>query len=179
MKLITKFSIIAGGIISAPLIAALFIDKKYNVERKVTLNRSKQEVFEYIKYLKNQDRYSKWAAMDPQMVKSYRGKDGQVGFVSAWDSVKGDVGKGEQEIVNIKEGERVDYELRFIKPFQSTSKAYMTTESISDKQTSVKWGISGQMNYPMNLMLPIMNFDKMMGKDLDQGLQNLKRELEK
>ena len=51
--------------------------------------------------------------MDPDMKKTYRGTDGTVGFVSAWDSEKDDVGKGEQEIIKITDGERIDYELRF------------------------------------------------------------------
>ncbi len=179
MKFLHKISIIAGGIISVPLITALFLKKKYRVERKITINRSKPEVFDYIKYLKNQDHYSKWATMDPLMEKTYRGTDASVGFVSAWSSEKSEVGKGEQEITKIKDGERIDYELRFIKPFESTSKAYMATDSVSDKQTAVVWGINGQMNYPMNLMLLFMNFDKMLGDDLDQGLWKLKAELEK
>ena len=179
MKLLQKISIIAGGIITVPLITALFLKKQYAVERRITVNRPKNEVFEYIKYLKNQDNYSKWSTMDPSMEKTYRGTDATIGFVSAWSSQKSDVGKGEQEITQIKEGERVDYELRFIKPFKSTSEAYMATERVSDKQTAVIWGVNGQINYPMNLMLLFMDFDKMLGDDLEQGLRNLKSKLEK
>lgn len=179
MKLYQKISLIAGGIISVPLLTAIFLKKKYHVERKTTINLSKPEVFEYVKYLKNQDNYSKWANIDPSIDKTYRGTDATVGFVSAWSSDNKDVGKGEQEITNIKEGERIDYELRFFEPFKSTAQAYMTTESISDKQTSVIWGINGQINYPMNLMLLFMDFDKMLGNDLEYGLTRLKAELEK
>jgi hypothetical protein len=35
------------------------------------------------------------------------------------------------------------------------------------------------MPYPMNLMLLCMNMDKMIGKDLETGLTNLKGVLEK
>jgi hypothetical protein len=35
------------------------------------------------------------------------------------------------------------------------------------------------MKYPMNLMLLFMNMEKMVGGDLDKGLQNLKSVLEK
>ena len=113
------------------------------------------------------------------MKKEYRGTDGTVGFVSAWDSEKGDVGKGEQEIKKITDGERIDFELRFIKPFESTEPAYLITESTSDNQTKVKWGFSGKMKYPMNLMLLCMNMEEMIGKDLQTGLNNLKTTLEK
>ncbi len=179
MKLISKIGIIASGIVSVPLIAALFVKKKYAVDREVTIKRSRQEVFDYIKYLKNQDHYSKWATMDPLMKKTYQGTDGTVGFISGWSSEKDDVGKGEQEIVNIKEGERIDYELRFKKPFKSTSPAYMTLESEMGNRTKVKWGFSGQMDYPMNLMLLFMDIEKMVGNDLEEGLQRLKVQLEK
>jgi hypothetical protein len=117
--------------------------------------------------------------MDPNMKKSYRGTDGTVGFVSAWESKIDSVGVGEQEIKKIIEGERVDFELRFIKPFEATEPAFMTTEAVSESQTKVKWGFSGHMDYPMNLMMLFMDFEKMIGDDLQTGLNNLKTVLEK
>ena len=179
MKIVKRVLIAIGAIIALLLIIALFVKKQYAVEREITINKPKNEVFNYIKMLKNQDYYSKWASMDPNMKKEYRGEDGTVGFVSAWDSDKKDVGKGEQEIKKITENERIDYELRFIEPFQSTESAYMTTESTTGNQTTVKWGFKGKMNYPMNLMLLFMNMEKMVGDDLQTGLQNLKTVLEK
>ena len=80
-----------------PLVVALFVKKDYNVEREIVINKSVNEVFSFIKYLKNQDSYSKWAMMDPQMKKTYRGTDGEIGFVSAWESNMKEVGFGEQE----------------------------------------------------------------------------------
>jgi len=166
-------------IIAIPLIIALLTKKEYGVIREVLINKPKPEVFNYIKYLKNQDNFSKWATMDPNMKKEYRGEDGTVGFVSAWDSEQKNVGKGEQEIKKIVEGERIEYELRFIKPFQSTSLAYMITETISENQTQVKWGFNGKMNYPMNIMLLFMDMEKMIGNDFATGLSNLKTIVEK
>jgi hypothetical protein len=89
------------------------------------------------------------------------------------------VGTGEQEIKKITEGDRIDYELRFIKPFESTEAAYMITEMVSDNQTRVRWGFSGHMAYPMNLMMLFMNFEEMIGGDFETGLVRLKEELEK
>ena len=120
MRILKIILIVILIIIAIPLLTALFIKKDYAVEREITINKPKQEVFDYIKYLKNQDHYSKWAMMDPDMKKTYRGTDATVGFVSAWESDKKDVGTGEQEIKKITEGERLDFELRFIKPFEST-----------------------------------------------------------
>jgi hypothetical protein len=179
MKTLKKIVIVIAILIAIPLVIALFVKKDYTVEREITINKPKTEVFDYIKYLKNQDHYSKWAKMDPAMIKTYRGTDGTVGFVAAWESKKDDVGTGEQEIKKITEGEKIDFELRFIKPFESTSLAYMSTEAISDNQTKVKWSFNGHMKYPMNFMMLFMDFDKMIGDDLQTGLNNLKIELEK
>lgn len=179
MSLLKKILLAVVIIIAIPLIVALFTKKDYEVERQIVIEQPKEEVFDYVKYLKNQDDYSKWANMDPNMKKSYRGTDGEVGFVSAWESDNPDVGKGEQEIVGINEGERIDYELRFFEPFESKEPAYMTTESLGPDQTRVTWGFNGHMDYPMNLMLLFMDFEEMIGNDLETGLKNLKMELEK
>lgn len=179
MGILKKIVITLAILIAIPLIVALFVKKEYAVEREITINKPKQEVFDYVKLLKNQDHYSKWATMDPNMKKTYRGTDGIVGFVSAWDSKIDSVGVGEQEIKKIVEGERIDFELRFIKPFEATEPAYMITEAASENQTKVKWGFSGHMDYPMNLMMLFMDFEKMIGDDLQTGLNNLKTVLEK
>lgn len=178
MKILKKILIVLVILIAIPLVAALFVKKDYTVEREVTIHKPKQEVFDYVKYLKNQDNYSKWAMMDPDMEKTYRGTDGTEGFVSAWNSDKEDVGSGEQEIRKITEGQRIDFELRFFKPFESVSPAYMTTRATSEDQTKVTWGFEGHMNYPMNLMMVFVDFEKVIGDDLQTGLDNLKEILE-
>ena len=179
MKILKNILIALVAIVGILLITALFTNKEYAVFREITINKPKTEVFDYIKLLKNQDNYSIWAKMDANMKKEYKGTDGTVGFVASWDSEMKDVGKGEQEIKKITEGERLDFELRFLKPFKATDNAYMTTEATADNQTKVKWGFDGKMNYPMNLMLLFCDMDKMLGKDLATGLQNLKTTLEK
>ena len=179
MKIFLIILLVIAAIVVVLLVVALFAKKDYAVEREIALLKPKAEVFNYIKYLKNQDKYSKWATMDPDMKQSFKGIDGTVGFVSAWDSNQKDVGKGEQEIKKIIEGERIDYEIRFIKPFVAVASAYMNTESISDGQTRVKWGFKSRMKFPMNLMLIFMSMEEMIGKDFSTGLANLKGVLEK
>lgn len=151
----------------------------FKVERDVTINKPKDEVFSYIKSLKNQNEWGPWAKKDPAMKQDFRGTDGTVGFVSAWSSTKDDVGEGEQEIKKIVEGERVETELRFKKPFESKADAYMITEAAGDSQTKMKWGFTGSMPRPLNLMLVVMDVDKEVGKDFGEGLASLKTILEK
>jgi len=178
MKTAKRILIGLAILIAIPLIVALFVKKDYAVQREVIVKKPKQEVFNYIKFLRNQDNYSKWNKIDPTMKKTYKGTDGTVGFVSHWESDKKEVGWGEQEIKKIIEGERIDVELRSIKPFEATEPAYMTTTSVNGDQTKVTWGFSGHMNYPMNIMLLFMDMEKMIGGDLETGLRDLKTILE-
>lgn len=122
MNILIIILAIIASLIAIILIAALFIKKEYTIEREVAINKPKQEVFSYIRFLKNQDHYSKWVMTDPAMKKEFKGTDGTVGFVYAWDGNK-KAGKGEQEIMKITEGERIDIEVRFVKPFEATAAA--------------------------------------------------------
>ena len=135
-------------------------------------------MFNYIKYLKNQDNYSKWATMNPAMKKTYTGVDGTPGFISGWDSNKSGVGKGEQEILSITDNSKLESEIRFIKPFAGIAQSYIITEPAGNNATIVKWGFASKMTYPINIMLLFMNMENMIGKDLETGLANLKGNLE-
>jgi uncharacterized protein YndB with AHSA1/START domain len=177
MKVVKILLALVLTIIAIVLIAALFIKKDIHVEREVVINKPKEQVFDYIKLLKNQDSYSKWGEMEPTMHKEYSGTDGTVGFISRW---KGDkVGQGEQTITKIVPGERLETDLHFIKPFESHANAFFTTEAAGPNQTKVKWGFDTKMNYPMNAMQLFMDMNESVGKDFQTGLDNLKVLLEK
>ena len=178
MKFLKRFLLVIVGIIALALITALFVSKDMKSSREIVINKPKAEVFGYIKLLKNQDNFSKWGKLDPNMKKEYRGTDGTPGFVSAWEGNK-EVGKGEQEIKNVVEGEKLETELRFIKPFESKATAVMTTTAIDSAHTKVSWSFDSKMAYPMNLMKLFMDMEKMVGDDFSTGLANLKTVLEK
>lgn len=167
------------GILALALLTALFVKKEYSITREVTIAKPRQEVFNYVKYLRNQNDYSVWSKIDPAMKVDYRGTDGTVGFVFSWDSQVKEAGKGEQEILQITENERIDYELRFMEPMESKDRMYLATQPLTDSTTVVKWGFDGKMDYPMNLALLFLDLDQLVGKDLETGLSNLKEILEK
>ena len=176
MGIFLKIIIGVAILIAVVLIIALFIKNEYSIEREIAINRPKQQVFDYVRYLKNQDNYSKWVMEDPNMRKDFKGVDGQVGFVYAWDG-NDKAGKGEQEIMKIAVGDNVDIEIRFIKPFEGIAQTNISTESLSENKTKVKWVMNGRSSYPMNLTN--LFIDNILGKDLALSLNSLKAILEK
>jgi uncharacterized protein YndB with AHSA1/START domain len=179
MRIVKRIVFFLLAFVALALILALFVKKDYAVEREITINKPKQDVFAYVKYLKNQNNFSKWAKLDPAMKTEFKGTDGTAGFVSGWKSENGDVGEGEQEIKKITEGERIDLEIRFKEPMESSSQSYMITEAVDSSHTKVKWGFYGKMQYPFNLMCLFTSMDEMVGPDFEEGLTNLKVVMEK
>lgn len=180
MKMITKILIglvlCIVALVALVLITALFVKKEYLVEREITIDKPQSKVFEYLKYLKNQENYSVWVMTDPHMKKIYKGTDGTVGFIYGWNG-NNKAGEGEQELKSILENERLDMEIRFERPFKSVGYVHFLTEALSDTQTKVKWGMKGKSSYPMNFMNLFTG--SILGSDLDKSLGNLKTILEK
>ena len=175
MKILITIGIVLLSIIALFFLIALFIKKEYKVEKEIVINKSNTEVFNYIKYLKNQEHYNVWVMAEPQMKKEYKGTDGTIGFVYAWEGDK--AGKGEQEIKMLDDGKKLESEIRFKKPFEGIAVAYFVTDSIKPNQTKVTWGMKGTNKYPMNMMNLFTN--SLLGKDLLKSLNNLKIKLEK
>lgn len=171
------FIYILAAIVVLLLFLYLLAPARYDVSRSIHINRPPAAVFEYLKYLKNQDEWSPWAKKDPDMKTGFRGTDGTVGAVSSWEGNK-EVGSGEQEITRIEEGSRIETQLRFLKPWKSTSDAYIEVEPAPDNTSKVRWGFSGQNGFPMRLMMLVVSMDKMVGKDFEEGLSDLKARLE-
>ena len=178
MDILAMILIIILVIIILLLISASFLHDQYSIEASIIINRPVEKVFDFIKYLRHADRFNKWTMIDQKLKRSFMGTDGTVGFVSAWDSELNQVGKGEQEIISLQEGRRVDYEIRFEKPFKNISYAYISTVGLSDSSTEVLWVFKGKRNLLMKLLHLVFNLPKTLGKDLSESLANLKRIME-
>lgn len=151
--------------------------KEIIIEKNVSINKNISEVFAFLKETKNQDRFSVWNMKDPSMKKNYSGVDGTKGFIYSWDSKNKNVGAGLQEITNISEGSRIDYLMRFRRPMQNIATASFVLNKIDENTTSVTWTFQSPSKFPMSLFAPI--FKNILGKQLNQSLQNLKALLEK
>lgn len=177
MNILITILIVLGSLIALLLIIALLTKKEFSLEKLVVINKPKQEVFNYLKLIRNQERYSVWVMKDPNIKMIYTGTDGTVGFTSSWQSNDKNVGIGEQEIKKITEGESMEVEIRFKKPFEATNYALTTVSTAENGQTKVTNLFYGKSKFPMNIMNLMM--DKMVGKDMLQNLVNMKYNLEK
>ena len=166
-------------LVAIPFIGAASLPTNFIIRREVIIKRPQQQLFDYIKFLKNHIQFNKWTMTDPNQSLEYRGTDATVGFFAAWDSTNKSVGKGEQEISEITEGKGVKYTLRFVRPFEDTAGSELTSEKISDQETKVIWNFTGKRKYGTKIFHFIFRLENMLGKDLQTSLGNLKNLLEK
>ena len=150
--------------------------KEMIVEKTVVINKPRQEVFDYLKFAENMDNFSVWNMADPDQTTSYSGTDGTEGFTYSWDSKMKNVGAGSQQITKIVDGERIEYALNFERPMKNTGTSKFLLSDHGDGQTKVTWDFRGPTKFPMSLFKSI--FQKMLGKDIAQSLDNLKALLE-
>ena len=177
MNILSTILLVIAGIIILLFIIAFFMKKDHYVKREIVINAPLQKVFDFLKLLKNQDQFNKWATTDKLNRKEeFKGTDGTIGFIYSWSGNK-NAGQGEKEIKNIVEGKKIETEIRFVKPMRVTSYTIMETEFLSDNETKVYLINGGKLKYPINLMIPMA--EKNFARDMDESLNKLKVILEK
>jgi hypothetical protein len=173
MKILKKILIGLAAFIALLLIIAVFIPTTYTVSVSTTINKPQKEVYDYVKLIKNQEYYSIWVMQDTNIVMTYTGIDGTVGFTAHW--ISKEMGEGEQQITKV-DGERVDVDLRF-KGHEGEQKAATIVKALSENQTHVTNEFYGNNPYPWNLMCFV---GKMFITDAQtKNMANLKAILEK
>lgn len=168
-----------AAVIALLLILAALQSNWFAISRDITIHRPLEQVFDYARHIRNMESYNKWVMTDPNQKTSLSGKDGEVGFVYAWDSANKNAGKGEQEIKQIVPNQKIHLEIRFEKPFKGVSEAILATERIAAGQTKVTYTFQGAKNFGMKIAHMLFGLEKVLGKDLDATMKNLKAQLEK
>ncbi len=150
-------------------VAAIFMKKDFHYEKSTDINASKDLVWSYVSNFSKHDSWSQWKLLDPNMKTEISGVEGTVGSKMTWVSDHAQVGNGSQTISNIIPGERIDVQLEFDGDRNSTSYYKFAGDSTKCKVT---WGLDMHIDYPMNVMGPIM--DAMMDDMFVKGLNMLK-----
>lgn len=154
------------------LFIALFVPRSFTYEKSITINAPVDSVWLRVNSLKAMDAWSPWNDHDPLMKKELVGIDGTVGAIQSWEGKI--VGSGSQMITAVEKPTLIKTDLNFIKPHKSHGKAYIKLEA-AGRGTKATWGMTGNMPYPLNVMILFMNVEKMMGKDWNKGLSGLKK----
>ena len=166
------------GILASLLIVivcvGLILPSNVHIERKITINARPQKIYPLISNFKQWDKWSPWAKIDPEAEFDIVGRG--LGQKMFWSSNDSRVGKGSQELITLNAPNYIKTHLDFGKQGMADASFDLIAENGT---TEVTWSLDTDMRAGVPVyMKPFSAYlgffmDSMIGKDYEQGLENL------
>jgi Polyketide cyclase / dehydrase and lipid transport len=164
-------------LIIAFLVIASMRPNTFSLSRSAMFNAPPEKIFPHLNDFKNWGAWSPWEKMDPDLKRNFSGSASGKGAQYSWIGNK-KVGEGNMEITRSVPSSNIELNLNFLKPFKASN---VTEFNITQKgnMAHVNWEMRGPLNLMMKVMHMFMDMDKMVGKDFEAGLANLKSIVER
>jgi uncharacterized protein YndB with AHSA1/START domain len=176
-EIIAIIAVVLAIAIAIVLILAATKPDTLRVQRVITVKAPPDKIFPLINDFHQWVSWSPYEHKDPAMKRSYSGAESGKGAVYGWEGDK-NVGSGRMEILETSAPTKIVIKLDFFTPFEAHNTAEFTMLPQGDA-TNVTWLMHGPAPFMSRVMQVFMNLDKMIGKDFEVGLANLKRLTEK
>jgi hypothetical protein len=170
-------AIVLAVAIAAVLIIAATKPGSFSVQRSAVVNAPADKVFPLIADFHQWLNWSPWEGRDPALKRTYSGAERGKGAIYAWEGNR-NVGSGRMEILEANSPSLVEIQLDFLKPFEAHNIAEFTMLP-QGNATNLTWVMHGPSPFMSKVMHVFINMDKMIGKDFETGLANLKAAAEK
>jgi uncharacterized protein YndB with AHSA1/START domain len=165
------------GLVLVVLALAASRPDTFRVERTLAMKAPPERVFAHVNDFKAWRDWSPWERMDPAMKRIFSASTAGPGASYAWEG-NSKVGKGRMEIAEAQPASNLRIKLDFEAPMEGHNIAEFTFRPQGEK-TLVRWQMSGPMSFPGKVFGLFMDMDRMIGKDFEAGLENLRAIVEK
>ena len=172
-EIVAIVAIVLAIAIAIVLILAAAKPDTFSVRRATTVKAPAEMIFPLINDFHQWGTWSPYETRDPAIKRSYSGAASGKGAVYGWDGNK-NVGSGRMEIPETSAPAKIVIKLDFFKPFEGHNTAEFTVLP-QGNATDVTWVMHVPAPFMSRLMQVFMNIDRMIGKDFEIGLANLKR----
>ena len=171
-----KIGIVVLILIAAILVLAATQPPTFRVERQVSITATPEKIMGFVADFRQWEVWSPWEKLDPAMKRTFSGAANGKGAVYEW-SGNGDVGSGRMEIAAATPASTT-IDLLFMSPMESRNTMTFALAP-QGASTSVLWSMEGPMSFISKVMCVFVSMDKMIGKDFEKGLADLKVAAEK
>ena len=162
--------------IVAVLLLAANKPDTFRVQRQTTIQAPPEKIFPLINDYKQRAAWSPWEKKDAAMKRSFSGPATGKGSAYAWESKE--VGTGDMLITESVPSSLVKIDLNFTKPFEARNKVVFSIQPQAGGSV-VHWEMAGPAPLMARVMHVFFDMDKMVGKDFEAGLADLKAAAEK
>ena len=178
-EILAIIAVVLAIAIAVVLILAATKPDTFTVQRAAVVKAPPEKIFPLINDFHQWGTWSPWEGKDPGMKRTYSGTASGRGAVYAWDGNK-NVGSGRMEILDASSSSKITIKLDFFKPFEGHNTAEFTfVPEREAAATNVIWVMQGPSSFMSKVMQVFMDLDKMIGRDFETGLANLKTLTEK
>ena len=163
--------------VAGVLIYAATQPDDFQVARTASIKAPPERIFALIDDFHQWGAWSPYEKLDPGMKRSMTGAASGKGAAYAWES-DGKAGAGRMEIADTAPPKQATIKLDFTKPFAAHN---IVDFILVDKggTTDVTWVMHGPSPFVAKVMHVFFDMDRMIGKDFETGLANLKTVAEK
>ncbi|MDB5873681.1 MAG: hypothetical protein JWQ07_3123 [Ramlibacter sp.] len=174
--MIKTILILGAAVIAVPLVWAAFKPDTFSVQRTASIKAAPDKLHALINDMRAFNTWNPYNRKDPAMKGEYQGPQAGPGAVYRFEGNK-EVGKGSVSIV-ATEPSKVTMKLDMLEPFEGHNTIEFRLAPQGDA-TEVTWAMQGRNPYIAKLAGLFMNMDRMIGRDFEAGLANLKAQAEK
>jgi hypothetical protein len=175
--MIKTIALIAVAALAALLLFAATRPDTFKVQRATSIKAAPEKLFPLINDMKQFNTWNPYNKKDPAMQGSYRGPQSGPGAGFDFQGNK-DVGKGSLQIIDSAAPTKVTMKLDMLEPFEGHNTVEFSLVPRGDS-TEVTWAMHGASPYLAKVMGIFFNMDKMIGRDFEAGLADLKARAEK
>lgn len=173
------FGIVASLIVLFVVTLLVFASQQpaaFRIQRSIEIHAPMDKVFELVNKLPEWEKWDPWKATDPDAVTTYGDITQGRGATSQWNGKK--VGKGSMVLVDSSPGERIRFELKFIKPFEAEMSGdflFLQPDPENPNRVMVSWALDGVNKTIIDkFFYKVMNVKHNCESDFDRGLKSLK-----
>lgn len=159
------------------LIRAMRQPGTFVISRDVFIAAPPAAVFPYLQSMQGQLVWTPFNK-DPEMTHKLGGAETGIGARYEWSGNR-KVGAGSIEITGLRVNEEVTMRLTMRRPMQAVNTVVYTLEPLlGGRQTRMIWSMTGHVPFIGKVVNSLFDCSKMVAKDFDTGLANLKAKVE-
>lgn len=171
-----KIALGAAALVAVLAVVVALQPSTFRVARAITIAAPAAKVFPEVISMRRWQPWSPYEKLDPAMKRSYEGPESGQGAVYTW-SGNSQAGEGRATIVESVENQKIRLRLDFLRPFSATSYATFTFKQ-QGNTTAVEWALEGEKNFFAKAIHLVMDMDKMVGGQFEDGLASLRKVVE-
>jgi hypothetical protein len=178
MKLLKKMLFFLVTLIIVVLVILLFAKKNYSFEKTISVKSKSSEVYNFLKFLKNQKKFNHWYLQNNDYTNIFLGEDGTTSAVFKWESDNYYLRSGKQVLKEMNYPESIQIEILTDEPYSIGGTQYFYL-SETKGETNITWKIDIHFPFPYNIVMLSDDFEKNLNESMSISFKNLRKELEK